>query len=158
MYTAARFRKAHPIPDGRIFCNVNKFKCMPTVEKAIMQAPLLLIELLYAIYIYICILSELITLAYTFHLISVDSLVISRIYEMPTQSSIIKIHLSGLQGDISMLSTSNKHIFGPEYAAQIFLCTHNRGRKRTERSRLEFQVIRNTFTLENQHAMSQTLF
>lgn len=110
------------------------------------------------IYIYICILSELITLAYTFHLISVDSLVISRIYEMPTQSSIIKIHLSGLQGDISMLSTSNKHIFGPEYAAQIFLCTHNRGRKRTERSRLEFQVIRNTFTLENQHAMSQTLF
>lgn len=120
MYNAARFRKAHPIPDGRIFCNVNKFKCMPTVEKAIMQAPLLLIELLYAIYIYICILSELITLAYTFHLISVDSLVISHIYEMPTQSSIIKIHLSGLQGDISMLSTSNKHIFGPEYAAQSF--------------------------------------
>lgn len=72
------------------------------------------------IYIYICILSELITLAYTFHLISVDSLVISHIYEMPTQSSIIKIHLSGLQGDISMLSTSNKHIFGPEYAAQSF--------------------------------------
>ena len=33
---------------GRIFCNVNKFKCVPTVGKAKMQAPLLLIELLYA--------------------------------------------------------------------------------------------------------------
>ena len=32
------------------------------------------------------------------------------------------------------------------------------GRKRTERSKLEFQVNRTTFTLENQYTMSQTLF
>ena len=147
---------------GRMFHMVNKFKCMPPVEEVKIQAPLLSIELLYVSHQDIYFLYYLTADNHGMHISSHFSRFSCHLQHLWNVHSLrvqlLKCICQYSSGYKSMLSTSNEYICGSGYVTWAFLCTHSRERKRLERSRLEFQLIRNILILENQHTMSETIF